>query len=253
MILFIVWFSREWKVTGSGYGCYYQNSHQIPVYSLSRPSTITISIRYYQDSLIAADEFTYGCSYSSPDSSSCFGLSRREEYIIGSVIIGFAIALFIIYIIVVIYICFCSKECAKILATKSPKRESVPPPKKGVRSIPTAQPVYSQQEQEQEQEQQEQPSYYPQQQQEQPTYYPQQQQQQQQQPSYYPQQEQEQPSYYPQQQEQPSYYPQQQQQPSYYPQQQQPSYYPQQQQQQQPSYYPQQTGYIPQYGYVSRQ
>ena len=200
------------------------------VYSLSRPSTITISIRYYQDSLIAADEFTYGCSYSSPDSSSCFGLSRKEEYIIGSVIIGFAIVLFIIYIIVVIYICFCSEECAKTLATKSPKRESAPPAKKGVRSIPTAQPVYSQQEQEQEQEQQEQPTDIPQQQQ-QPTYIPQQQQQQQQ-PTYYPQQ----------------------QQPSYYPQQQQPSYYPQQQQQQQqPSYYPQQTGYIPQYGYVSRQ
>ena len=228
MILFIVWFSREWKVTGSGYGCYYQNSHQIPVYSLSRPSTITISIRYYQDSLIAADEFTYGCSYSSPDSSSCFGLSRQEEYIIGSVIIGFAIVLFIIYIIVVIYICFCSEECAKTLATKSPKRESAPPAKKGVRSIPTAQPVYSQQEQEQEQEQQEQPSYIPQQQE---------------QPTYYPQQQQEQPTYYPQQQQQ---------QPTYYPQQQQPSYYPQQQQQQ-PSYFTQQTGYIPQYGYVSRQ
>ena len=239
MILFIVWFSREWAVTGRDKGCYYQNSHQIPVYSLSRPSTITISIRHYQDSLIAADEFTYGCSYSSPDSSSCFGLSRQEEYIIGSVIIGFAIALFIIYIIVVIYICFCSEECAKTLATNSPKRESVPPAKKGARSIPTAQPVYSQQEQEQEQQQQQQPSYIPQQQQ-QPSYIPQQQQQ----PSYIPQQQQQQPSSIPQQQQQ-----QQQQQPSYYPQQQQPSYYPQQQ----PSYIPQQTGYIPQYGYVSRQ
>ena len=58
------------------------------------------------------------------------------------------------------------------------------------------------------------------------------------QPVYPPQQQQ--------QQQQPSYYPQQQQQPTYYPQQ-------QQQQQQQPSYFPQQTGYIPQYGYVSRQ
>ena len=61
---------------------------------------------------------------------------------------------------------------------------------------------------------------------------------------------------YPPQQQQPSYIPQQQQQqPIYSPhQQQQPSYIPQQQQQQQqPSYFTQQTGYIPQYGYVSRQ
>ena len=201
MILFIVWFSREWKVTGWGAGCYYQNSHQIPVYSLSRPSTITISIRHYQDSLIAADEFTYGCSYSSPDSSSCFGLSRQEEYIIGSVIIGFAIALFIIYIIVVLYMHYCSEECAKILAAKRPRRRTMPPPKRRGRSIPTAQPVYSQQKQQQKQKQK-------------------QKQQKQKQPSSIPQQQQQQPSYIP---------------------------------QQQPSYIPQQTGYIPQYGYVSRQ
>ena len=213
MILFIVWFSREWKVTGSGAGCYYQNSHQIPVYSLSRPSTITISIRHYQDSLIAADEFTYGCSYSSPDSSSCFGSFRQEEYIIGVVIIGAGVVLFIIYIIVVLYMHYCSEEGAKILAAKRPRRRTMPPPKRRGRSIPTAQPVYSQQKQQQKQKQKQQKQ----------------------------KQKQKQPSSIPQQQKQPSSIPQQQQQ--------QPSYIPQQQ----PSYIPQQTGYIPQYGYVSRQ
>ena len=164
------------------------------MYSLSRPSTITISIRHYQDSLIAADEFTYGCSYTSSSSSSCFGMSRQEQNISGFVVAGIGIVLLIIEIIVILSLCFCCKEGAKTLSTKRQNDTNAPLINKWVRSIPTAQPVYSQQQQ-----QQQQPSYYPQQQQ-------------QQQPLYYP-----------------------------------------QQQQQQPSYYPQQTGYIPQYGYVSRQ
>ena len=192
----VVWFSREWAVTGSGAGCYYKNSHQIPVYSSSRPSTVSITVRHYQDSLIAADEFTYGCSYTSSSSSSCFGQSRKEQNITGFVVAGIGVVLLIIEIIVIASVCFCCKEGAKTLSTKRQNDTNAPLINKWVRAIPIAQPVYPPQ---------------------------QQQQQQQQQPSYYPQQ------------------------------QQQPSYYPQQQQQQQPSYFPQQTGYIPQYGYVSRQ
>ena len=192
----MVWWFRNWTVTGSGAGCYYANNHDVALYSKSYTSNLAVHLRYYQDSFIAADEFTQGCSYSSPDSTSCFGMSRKEQNITGIVLSVLGGLLIALEIIIIIAMCFCCKESLDSLRKKNKKKEKkIMLVAQTAQAVPIAQPVYPPQ----------QPSYDPQQ----PSYAPQQ-------PSYDPQQ----PSYAPQ---QPGYIPQQ---PSYAPQQ--PSYAPQQ-------------------------
>ena len=190
---------RTWTLSGSGAGCYYAYDHAVALYSKTYRSVVPIHIRYYQDSFISADELTLGCSYSSPDSSSCFGMSRKEQNLTGSILFLIGGILTLIEIFAVVAMCMCCRDRLKKKPTKEKDETyaSLVPP---AQPVPSAQPVPPTQ-----------PGYVPQ-----PSYAPQ--------PSYVPQPGYAQPSYVPQPgYAQPSYVPQ----PGYAQPQPQPSYYPQ--------------------------
>ena len=118
-------------------------------------------------------------------------MSRKEQNITGFVVASIGAVLLIIEIIVILAMCYCCKAGAKTLSTKHQNDTNAPLINRWARFVPTAQPVYPQQ----------QPTYAPQQQ---PIYAPQQQ------PIFAPQQR---PAYAPQQStfgpQQPTYYAQQ--------------------------------------------
>ena len=130
---------RTWALSGSGAGCYYSTSHGVAVYSRTYRPVVPVQIRYYQDSFISADELTRGCSSSSPGSSSCFGMSRKEQNVTGSILSLIGGVLTLIEIFAVIAMCMCCRDGPKKNRFKKSvgSKGTIP-----ITCVPSAQPVY---------------------------------------------------------------------------------------------------------------
>ena len=101
--------SSKWPLSGSGAGCYYRNDYAEALYGKNPADRLPIHIRYYKDSFISADELTEGCSSTLSSFSSCFGISRKHQDIIGIVliVIGAPLALIEIVVVVIDMCCGC--------------------------------------------------------------------------------------------------------------------------------------------------
>ena len=131
--------SSKWPLSGSGAGCYYRNNYAEALYGKNPTDQLPIHIRYYKDSFISADELTYGCSSSTTSSDSCFGISRKQQNITGSVLTGIGALLVLLEIGAVVGLCLCCKDTLKNLT--SSKHKSM---KKVPEAVPVAQPAYGQ-------------------------------------------------------------------------------------------------------------
>ena len=94
--------NSAWTLSYSEPGCYYSNQYKPATYGYSRVSNVPIHIRYYKDSFISADELTYGCSSTTTSSDSCFGISRKQQNITGSVLTGIGALLALLEIVYVV-------------------------------------------------------------------------------------------------------------------------------------------------------
>ena len=130
--------NSAWTLSYSEPGCYYSNQYKPATYGYSRVPNVPIHIRYYKDSFISADELTYGCSSTSTSSDSCFGISRKQQNITGSVLTGIGALLVLLEIAVVVGLCLCCKDTLKNLT--SSKHKSM----KTANAVPVAQPAYAQ-------------------------------------------------------------------------------------------------------------
>ena len=131
--------NSAWTLSYSEPGCYYSNQYQPATYGYSRINQIPVQVRYYKDSFISADELTYGCSSSTTSSDSCFGISRKQQNITGSVLTGIGALLVLLEIGAVVGLCLCCKDTLKNLT--SSKHKSM---KKFPEAVPVAQPAYGQ-------------------------------------------------------------------------------------------------------------
>ena len=61
----------------NGAGCDYNNKYEIPTYGSEPSDSIRIQVRHYQDSYIAAEEATKGCS-----STSIYGVNCVNKHFI---------------------------------------------------------------------------------------------------------------------------------------------------------------------------
>ena len=101
--------NSTWTLSYNHSGCYYSNQYQPAIYGYSRINQIPVQVRYYKDSFISADELTEGCSSTLSSFSSCFGISRKHQDIIGIVliVIGALMALIEIVVVVIDMCCCC--------------------------------------------------------------------------------------------------------------------------------------------------
>lgn len=129
-------------MSGSDAGCYYSTDYHPAMYSSNRLMQIPVAIRYYQDSYISADEFTHGCSSTSPSSTSCFGMSRKEQNKLGLGIAGVGAFLLIIEVGLVVFMCICCRDTITGVFGKK-KRGLLQSDENATynASIPTAQPA----------------------------------------------------------------------------------------------------------------
>ena len=81
---------------------------------------------------------TGGCSSTSSSSSSCFGMSRKEQNILGYSLAGVGLFLFAVEIGLLVFMCMCCKETISSLFGK--KKKSLLKADGNV--IPIAQPTY---------------------------------------------------------------------------------------------------------------
>ena len=134
-----------WPLSGNAYGCYYHNDYEPAVYTKHKKNDISVSVRYYMDSFIAADELTGGCSSSSPSSSSCFGMSRSEQNKTGAIVTLVGLLLTGLEVGLVIFSCICCRDTVTgafgrkkngLLDHQAPYAPSQPG------YVPTAQPAY---------------------------------------------------------------------------------------------------------------
>ena len=126
-------------MSGSGVGCYYDNSYEEAIYGKQRISEIPVHIRYYKDSFISADEMTLGCSSSSTSSTNCFGMSQSEQNKTGAIVTVVGAILIVIEVGAIVAMCFCCKDTIKSFAGKKDTLL-----KKDKQDIPYGQPVYGQ-------------------------------------------------------------------------------------------------------------
>ena len=94
--------NSAWTLSYSEPGCYYSNQYKPATYGYSRVPNVPIHIRYYKDSFISADELTYGCSSTFSSFSSCFGISRKHQDIIGIVLIVIGALMAVIEVVLVV-------------------------------------------------------------------------------------------------------------------------------------------------------
>ena len=121
-------------------GCYYSSDFSTYIYAKqwTIPSTIPVVVRHDMDPVISASLYTKGCSDAyiySMKNNKCFGLSRKEQDMIGYVLIGVGIVILIAVIAVIISLCTC---CVSMLQkTKKTK----PTQQEAQAAIPIAEPV----------------------------------------------------------------------------------------------------------------
>ena len=90
----------------TGDGCYYSNNYNAAAYVKSQtiPATIPVVVRSSMDPVIAASEFTYGCSdkyIATTKDYSCFGQSASEQSITGVILLLIGAAWYAIDVLVV--------------------------------------------------------------------------------------------------------------------------------------------------------
>ena len=124
-------------MSSSDAGCDYNNDYQTAIYGTKKVSSIPVSVRYYQDSFISASEMTGGCSSDNPSSTSCFGMSRKEQDKLGYILSTIGVIFFVVEIGVFVYMCIFCKEMISSLSGKKKKKSL---PKTDNNTIP-AQPV----------------------------------------------------------------------------------------------------------------
>ena len=100
-------------MSGDGSGCYYNNDYQPAVYSKYKQLDIVVTVRYYMDSFISADEMTEGCSSATISSSSCFGLSRSEQNMTATIIVLIGIGLLALEVGLFVFSCLCCRDTVK--------------------------------------------------------------------------------------------------------------------------------------------
>ena len=128
-----------WALSYSDAGCYYSNKYNPATYGYSYVSQIPVQIRYYKDSFISADELTFGCSSSSTSSDSCFGMSRKEQNVTGSVLSAIGVLLVILEIAAVVGLCLCCRDTLKSLTSTKHRHMKAYPD-----AVPVAAPAYGQ-------------------------------------------------------------------------------------------------------------
>ena len=137
--IYLFFIFRIWILSGNDAGCEYNNDYQPALYGTSQVSSISVSVRYYQDSYISASEMTGGCSSSSASSTSCFGMSRKEQDKAGYGFAGVGLFLFVVEIGLLVSMCICCKET--ILTLFGKKKKSLLKAD-GNAIPPTVQPTY---------------------------------------------------------------------------------------------------------------
>ena len=60
-------------------GCNYHNKYEIPTYRSESSDSIRVQVRHYQDSYIAAEEVTKGCSSENINEKNCISTSISTE------------------------------------------------------------------------------------------------------------------------------------------------------------------------------
>lgn len=63
----------------NGAGCDYNNKYEIPTYGSEPSDSIRIQVRHYQDSYIAAEEATKGCSSENINEKTCIRISSTTS------------------------------------------------------------------------------------------------------------------------------------------------------------------------------
>ena len=126
-------------MSSSDAGCDYNNDYQTAIYGKEQVSSIPVSVRYYQDSFISASEMTGGCSSGSSSSTSCFGMSRKEQNKLGFGMAGVGLFLFVVEIGLLVFMCMCCKDSIKSMFGRRDNRGLLAG---DANAIPTAQPSY---------------------------------------------------------------------------------------------------------------
>ena len=86
---------------------------------------------------------TGGCSSSNLSSTSCFGLSRREQNMIGYGIAGVGLFLFIVEIGLLVFMCMCCKDSIKSMFGRRNNRGLLAGDANAIPTArPTVQPTY---------------------------------------------------------------------------------------------------------------
>ena len=69
----------------NGAGCNYRNKYEIASYGSESSDSVRVQVRHYQDSYIAAEEATKGCSSENIDEKNCISTSISSENVSMSV------------------------------------------------------------------------------------------------------------------------------------------------------------------------
>ena len=104
-------------------GCYYSSNFSTYIYAKqwTIPSTIPVVVRHDMDPVISASLYTRGCSDAYIDSmknNKCFGLSRKEQDMIGYKWIGVGI---VILAVIAVIISPCTCRVSVLQKTKKTK------------------------------------------------------------------------------------------------------------------------------------
>lgn len=138
-------------------GCYYSSEFSPFIYAKqwTIPSSIPVIVRHDMDPVISASLYTNGCSDAYIDSMNnkkCFGLSRKEQTIIGYVLISIGVVIVLIPIFVIMVMCKCCVSMKRGTTQPAPQASTLtslsasPNPLQQPFDILSAQPVeYSQQ------------------------------------------------------------------------------------------------------------
>lgn len=73
------WHSSLRGLSYNAAGCNYHNKYEIPTYRSESSDSIRVQVRHYQDSYIAAEEATKGCSSENINEKNCISTSISTE------------------------------------------------------------------------------------------------------------------------------------------------------------------------------